>query len=69
MGIDQIDRMALVTGLIAGMGLVAAVASFHPGTVRSGRERIVHNIAVAIDTKNIFSLMKLVGDFYDADAL
>ncbi len=61
--------MALVAGLIAGMGLVAVIATFHPGTVRSGRSCIVSNIAVAIDTEDIFFLMKFVGDFYNADAL
>ena len=61
--------MALVASLIAGMGLVAVIATFHPGTVRSGRNCIVGNIAVAIDTENIFFPMKLVRDFYNADAL
>jgi len=61
--------MANIAGLGARMGLVALVTSFHARPVRSGRERIMLNVAMAIDAKSLFPDMKRMGDFHNPDIL
>jgi hypothetical protein len=61
--------VAFVAGLGARMGLVALVTSFHARPVRSGRECVVFNVAMAIDAKSLFFTMKLMGDFHNPDIL
>ena len=65
----QVNRMALIAGLRAGMGLMAMVTSFHRGTVGSGRELIMLNIAMAIDAESFSLSMKLMGDLHNPDVL
>jgi len=61
--------VAFVAGLGARMGLVALVTSFHARPVRSRREGVVFNVAMAIDAKSLFLNMKLMGDFHNPDIL
>ena len=61
--------MADIAGLGARMGLVALVTSFHARPVRSRRESVVFDVAMAIDAKNLFFNMKLMGDFHNPDRL
>jgi hypothetical protein len=51
------------------MGLVALVTSFHARPVRSRREGVVFNVAMAIDAQGLFFTMKLMGDFHNPDIL
>jgi hypothetical protein len=67
--VDEVDRMANIAGLGARMGLVALVTSFHARPVRSGRERVMFNVAMAIDAESLFFNMKRMGDFHNPDIL
>jgi len=49
-GIYQVDRVALITSLSAGMGLVTMITSLHRRPVGPRGKGIVLNIAMAIDT-------------------
>jgi hypothetical protein len=51
------------------MGLVTLVTSFHARPVRSRRERVVFDVAMAIDAESLFFNMKLMGDFHNPDIL
>ena len=58
LSVDQVYRVALVAGLVLGMGAqVAVVAGFHPRTIRTGRDRVVDDVAVAIDAQDVHLLM------------
>ncbi len=54
--------MAFITGLAAGMGLMAIITGFHPRTVRPGGGSIVVDVAVAIDAQGLFFRVQLMGD-------
>lgn len=50
LGIYQVDRVALITSLSAGMGLVTMITSLHLRPVGPRVKGIVPDIAMAIDT-------------------
>ena len=59
--------MANIAGLGARMGLVALVTGFHARPVRSWGERIMFNVAVALDAKSLLFRVKLMGNFHNPD--
>lgn len=61
--------MALIAGLGARMSLVAMVTSFHARPIRSRREQIVFNVAMAIDADSFFFGMNLMGNLHNPDIL
>ena len=67
--IHEVDGVAFVTGLGARMSLVAMVTNFHARPVRSRREGIVFNIAMAIDTQRLSLTMKFMGNLHNPDIL
>lgn len=61
--------MAFIARLGPRMRLMAMVAGFHCGPVGPGVERIVFDVAVAIETQGLFVGVKLVGYIHDPDIL
>lgn len=61
--------MAFIARLGPRMRLMAMVAGFHCGPVGPGVERIVFDVAVAIETQGLFVGVKLVGYIHDPNIL
>ena len=61
--------MAFIARLGPRMRLMAMVTGFHCGPVGPGVERIVFDVAVAIETQGLFVGVKLVGYIHDPNIL
>ena len=59
--------MANIAGLGARVRLVALVTGFHARPVRSWGERIMFNVAVALDAEGLLFRMKLMGNLHNPD--
>jgi len=66
---NKVDRMAFIARLGPRMGLVAMIARLHRGPVGPGGERVVFDVAVAIEAKSLFVGVKLVGYIHDPHIL
>jgi hypothetical protein len=66
---NKVDRMAFIARLGPRMGLVAMVARLHRGPVGPRVERVVFDVAVAVDAQGFLVGVKLVGYIHDPHIL